>query len=135
MKVVGMVPARLQSSRLPQKALIDIEGLPMVIHTCKRVQLAKKLDEVFLATDSEQIKVVGEAYDIKVIMTFNNHQTGSDRIAEACQKVDCDIVVNIQGDEPLVNPEHIDTVVTVLLENPSIQIDRKSTRLNSSHSQ
>ncbi len=122
MKVVGMVPARLQSSRLPQKALIDIEGLPMVIHTCKRAQLAKKLDEVFLATDSEQIKVVGEAYDIKVIMTFNNHQTGSDRIAEACQKVDCDIVVNIQGDEPLVNPEHIDTVVTVLLENPSIQI-------------
>ncbi|MBN2395872.1 MAG: 3-deoxy-manno-octulosonate cytidylyltransferase [Candidatus Atribacteria bacterium] len=122
MKVVGMVPARLQSSRLPKKALIDIAGMPMVIHTCKRAQLAKSLNEVYLVTDSEVIKQAGESYDIKVIMTGDHHQTGSDRLAEACQYVDCDIVVNIQGDEPLVNPEHIDAIVTPLLEDPSLQI-------------
>ncbi|MFC1804628.1 3-deoxy-manno-octulosonate cytidylyltransferase [Candidatus Omnitrophota bacterium] len=122
MKVIGMVPARLKSSRLPRKALIDIMGLPMVIHTCKRAQLAAKLEEVYLVTDSELIKEAGKAYDIKVIMTGDYHQTGSDRLAEACQKVDCDIVVNIQGDEPLVKPEHIDAIVTPLLEDSSIQI-------------
>ncbi len=122
MKVIGMVPARLESSRLPRKALIDILGLPMVIHTCKRAQMAKKLAEVYLVTDSELIKEAGESHKIKVIMTGSYHKTGSDRLAEACQKVDCDIIVNIQGDEPLVNPAHIDQVVTPLLEDSAIQI-------------
>jgi len=121
MKVVGMVPARLQSSRLPEKALIDIAGLPMVIHTCKRAQLAKSLDEVYLVTDSEVIKQAGESYGIKVIMTGTYHQTGSDRLAEACQYVDCDIIVNVQGDEPLVEPDHIDAIVAPLLNDPSLQ--------------
>ena len=122
MKVIGMVPARLQSSRLPEKALIDILGMPMVIHTCKRAQMAKKLDDVYLVTDSERIKKTAESYDIKVIMTGSHHKTGSDRLAEACQHVDCDVVVNIQGDEPLVNPEHIDAIVEPLLDDSSLQI-------------
>jgi len=122
MKVVGMVPARLQSSRLPEKALIDIGGMPMVIHTCKRAQLAKSLDEVYLVTDSDVIKQAGESHDIKVIMTGAHHQTGSDRLAEACQYVDCDIVANIQGDEPLVDPDHIDAIAAPLLNDPSLQI-------------
>ena len=122
MKVVGMIPARLQSSRLPEKALISIAGLPMVIHTCKRAQLAKSLNEVYLVTDSEVIKQAGESYGIKVIMTGTHHQTGSDRLAEACQCVDCDIVVNIQGDEPLVDPDHIDAIVEPLLHDSSLQI-------------
>ena len=121
-KVIGMVPARLQSSRLPEKALIDIAGMPMVIHTCKRAQLAKSLDEIYLATDSGVIKQAGESYGVKVIMTGAHHQTGSDRLAEACQCIDCDIVVNIQGDEPLVNPDHIDAIVEPLLRDPSLQI-------------
>ena len=122
MKVVGMIPARLQSSRLPEKALIDIAGLPMVIHTCKRAQMSKILDEVYLVTDSEVIKQAGESHSIKVIMTGTHHQTGSDRLAEACQYTDCDIVVNIQGDEPLVNPDHIDAIVEPLLHDKSLQI-------------
>jgi 3-deoxy-manno-octulosonate cytidylyltransferase (CMP-KDO synthetase) len=122
MKTVGMVPARLQSSRLPEKALIDIDGMPMIIHTCKRAQFAKSLNEVNLVTDSEVIKQAGESYGIKVIMTGAHHQTGSDRIAEACQSMDCDIVVNIQGDEPLVNPDHIDAIIEPLLRDPSLQI-------------
>jgi len=121
-KVVGMVPARLESSRLPGKALLDICGLPMVIHTCKRAQLAKKLDEVYLATDNQLIREAGEKNGIKVIMTGRRHQTGSDRLAEACQQVPCDIVVNIQGDEPLVNPEHIDAIVSPLIDDLALQI-------------
>lgn len=122
MKIAGMIPARLQSSRLPGKALIDISGMPMVIHTCKRAQLAKNLDEVYLVTDSEVIKQAGESYGIKVIMTGAHHQTGSDRLTEACQCVDCDIVVNVQGDEPLLDPDHIDAIVEPLLRDTSLQI-------------
>lgn len=122
MKVIGMVPARLESSRLPQKALIDIEGLPMVIHTCKRVQLAKKIDAVYLVTDNDLIRQEGERYGIKVIMTGTHHKTGSDRLAEACKNIECDIVVNVQGDEPLVDPEHIDAIVEPLLKDPSVDI-------------
>lgn len=122
MRVVGMLPARLHSSRLPEKALVDIDGLPMFVHTCKRAQLAKSLDGVYLATDSEKIKEIAETYDIKVIMTDSHHKTGSDRLAEACQGVDCEIVVNIQADEPLVRPEHIDSIVLPLLEDENLQI-------------
>ncbi len=121
-KVVGILPARLQSNRLTEKALIEIDGLPMFVHTCKRAQLAKSLDEVYLATDSEKIKKIAESYDIKVIMTDSHHKTGSDRLAEACQHVDCEIVVNIQADEPLVKPEHIDLIVKPLLEDKNMQI-------------
>lgn len=121
-KVVGILPARLRSSRLPEKALVDIDGLPMFVHTCKRAQLAKSLDDVYLATDSEKIKNIAESYDIKVLMTGSHHKTGSDRLAEACQGVDCEIVVNIQADEPLVKPEHIDSIVKPLLEDRNLQI-------------
>jgi len=122
MKVAGMIPARLQSSRLPEKALIDIEGLPMVIHTCKRAQLAKSLDEVYLVTDNEKIRQAGESNSIRVIMTGTHHKSGSDRLAEACTYVDCGIVVNVQGDEPLVDPEHIDAIVEPLLNDPEVMI-------------
>ena len=121
-RVVGMLPARLRSSRLPEKALVDIDGLPMFVHTCKRARLAKSLDDVYLATDSEKIKNIAESYDIKVLMTGSYHKTGSDRLAEACQGVDCEIVVNIQADEPLVKPEHIDSIVKPLLEDRNLQI-------------
>ena len=121
-RVVGMLPARLRSSRLPEKALVDIDGLPMFVHTCKRAQLAESLDDVYLATDSEKIKEIAETYDIKVVMTGPHHKTGSDRLAEACQGVDCEIVVNIQADEPLVRPEHIDSIVKPLLEDKTLQI-------------
>ncbi len=122
MKIAGMVPARLQSSRLPEKALIDIDGLPMVIHTCLRAKMAQKLDSVFLVTDHEQIREAGQSHGIDVIMTGTHHETGSDRLAEACGYTECDIVVNIQGDEPLVNPAHIDAIVTPLINDASLQI-------------
>ena len=117
MKVIGMIPVRLESSRLPEKALCDILGLPMVIHTLKRTQMAKTLDEVYVVTDSVVIKALVESHQGKVIMTSKSHQTGSDRLAEAAEHIEADIVVNIQGDEALVDPNHIDTGVKGLINS------------------
>tara|TARA_B100001146_G_scaffold224173_1_gene241185 strand:+ start:1108 stop:1857 length:750 start_codon:yes stop_codon:yes gene_type:complete len=121
-RVVAILPARIESSRLPRKVLLDICGLPMIVHVFKRCLLAKKLDEVYVATDSNEIKEVVENHGGKVIMTSHNHQTGTDRIAEAAKNIDAEIVVNVQGDEALVNPNHIDKVVDELLENPDINV-------------
>ena len=107
-KVIAILPARLESSRLPRKALKDICGLPMIVHVFKRCLLSKKLDEVYVATDSFEIKEVVEKYGGKVIMTSSKHETGTDRIAEAAFELDAEIIVNIQGDEALVNPKYID---------------------------
>jgi 3-deoxy-manno-octulosonate cytidylyltransferase (CMP-KDO synthetase) len=121
-KVVAILPARLESSRLPQKALKDICGLPMIVHVFKRCLLSKKLDDVYVATDSFEIKEVVQKYGGKVIMTSSKHETGTDRIAEAALELDAEIIVNIQGDEALVNPKYIDKVTNVLIENPNINV-------------
>ena len=116
-KAVAIIPARLESSRLPNKALVDILGLPMIVHVFKRCLMAKSLDAVYVATDNIKIKEVVESYGGKVIMTSAAHQTGTDRIAEAAQDIDADIIVNVQGDEALVNPEHIDKAVDSLVNS------------------
>ena len=129
-----MIPTRLESSRLPEKALADICGLPMIIHTFKRSSYAKKLDDLYVVTDSERIREVVERYGGKVLMTGRHHKTGSDRLAEACQQVECDIVVNIQGDEPLVDPDHIDAIVAPLIADPSLQISVGVTKFRKKNS-
>jgi 3-deoxy-manno-octulosonate cytidylyltransferase (CMP-KDO synthetase) len=121
-KALAILPARLESSRLPRKALKDICGLPMIVHVFKRCLLSKKLDEVYVATDSFEIKEVVEKYGGKVIMTSSKHETGTDRIAEAALELDAEIIVNIQGDEALVNPKYIDRVTNELIENPDINV-------------
>ena len=121
-KVIAILPARLESSRLPRKALKDICGPPMIVHVFKRCLLSKKLDEVYVATDSLEIKEVVEKYGGKVILTSSKHETGTDRIAEAALELDVEIIVNIQGDEALVNPKYIDRVASELIENPNINV-------------
>jgi len=121
-KTVAIIPARLQSTRLPDKALKDICGLPMIVHVYKRCLLAKSLDEVYVATDDEKIKSVIEDNGGKVIMTSSSHETGTDRIAEAAMKIDAEIIVNVQGDEALVNPKYIDKAVQALHDNPDINV-------------
>lgn len=121
-KVIAILPVRLESSRLPRKALKDICGLPMIIHVLKRCLLSKKLNKVYVATDSKEVRQVVEKFGGEVIMTSSKHQTGTDRIAEAALKVDADIVVNIQGDEALLNPKYIDKVVNELIDDPSLNV-------------
>jgi len=122
LKIVGIIPSRLESTRLPRKPLVDIVGLPMVIHVYLRCIKAKLLDDVFVATDSEEIADLVSSYGGKYIMTSKNHETGTDRIAEAVTKIDCDIVVNIQGDEALVDPNHIGLVVNSLVKDDSLNV-------------
>ena len=117
MKIVGMIPVRMESTRLPHKAIRDICGLPMIIHTLKRTMLAKELDEVYVVTDSQEIKELVESNAGVVIMTSADHQTGSDRLAEAASKIEANIIVNIQGDEALVNPKHIDQSIQGLINS------------------
>jgi 3-deoxy-manno-octulosonate cytidylyltransferase (CMP-KDO synthetase) len=112
MKIVGLIPSRLESVRLPGKAILDICGIPMVIHTYKRALFSKAVDEVYVCTDSPEIVKVCEQYGVPYIMTSSEHSNGTERIAEAANSFsDVDYFVDIQGDEPLINPEHIDKVV------------------------
>ena len=122
MKVVGIIPARLKSTRLADKALIDLEGLPMVVHVLKRAELSTALDEVYVATDSKEIKAAVESNGGRVIWTSSHHQTGTDRIAQAAKDMNAQVIVNVQGDEPLLDPEHINQVVKPLLDDPGLQV-------------
>ena len=121
-KTVAIIPARLESSRLPGKALLNIHGLPMIVHVYKRCLLAERLDDVYVATDNEKIRIAIEEYGGKVIMTATDHETGTDRIAEAASHLDADIVVNVQGDEALVNPRYIDKVVEAIQTDRTVEV-------------
>jgi len=110
-KVIGLIPCRLNSSRLRQKALLMIDGLPLIIHTLKRVQMCKELSEVIVCTDSIIIQKLVKKHKGKCILTKKNHKTGTDRIAEVSRKLKYDIVVDIQGDFPFVNPKNISKLI------------------------
>ncbi len=111
-----IIPARLSSSRLPNKVLADINGLPMIIW-CANV--AKKVDDVLIATDSKEVVEVAKKYRFEAVMTDKNHQSGSDRIKEAADIVglcEDEIVINMQGDEPFLEPEILQKVKEKLIE-------------------
>jgi 3-deoxy-manno-octulosonate cytidylyltransferase (CMP-KDO synthetase) len=118
MKIVGLIPSRLESVRLPGKALLDICGIPMVIHTYKRSLLSEVVDEVYICTDSKEIAKVCKQYGASYILTSSKHLNGTERIAEAANSFSgVDYFVDIQGDEPLINPKHIDKVVRYHINN------------------
>lgn len=120
MRIVGIIPARLESARLPGKALKDINGLPAIVHTYKRSCLAHTLDAVYVATDSKEICESLRQYGGQVLIT-GPHRNGSERIAEAINGINCDLVVNVQGDEVLVDPQHIDAIVTEMISDSTVQ--------------
>lgn len=120
MKTIVMIPARLQSSRLPEKVLIDIKGKTMLQRVFERVQKAKQkkiIDEIYIATDSKKIQKEVLKFTKNVVMTSSKHSSGTDRIAEAVQKIDCDYIINVQGDEPLVEVTLIEKLVNALQNN------------------
>jgi 3-deoxy-manno-octulosonate cytidylyltransferase (CMP-KDO synthetase) len=94
----------------------------MVVHVFRRCELAESLDDVFVATDSDEIRAAVEQYGGKSIMTSNHHENGTERMAEAARKIEADIFVNVQGDEALVKPEHIDAAVNALIQDESINV-------------
>jgi 3-deoxy-manno-octulosonate cytidylyltransferase (CMP-KDO synthetase) len=115
-KIVGIVPARYASTRFPGKLLAPIAGKPLIQHVVERCQKAKSLSEVILATDDSRIAGVTEKF-CRVEMTRAGHPSGTDRIAEVAARCACDAVVNIQGDEPLIDPAVIDSVAGALAQN------------------
>lgn len=121
-KIAGIIPARYASSRFPGKPLAPILGKPMIQHVYERCLSSKTLDQVYIATDDTRIKEAVEAFGGNVIMTRTDHESGTDRLAEAAATIDSDIIANIQGDQPFFNPAMIDEGVKPLLEDPTLEI-------------
>ena len=116
MKILGIIPARYASTRFPGKPLALIAGKPLIQHVVEQCQLAKSLSEVIVATDDTRIWEVAQNF-CRAEMTLPDHPSGSDRIAEIAGRCECDAVVNIQGDEPLIDPAVIDAVAGALSQN------------------
>ena len=119
--VLGVIPARMGSSRFPGKPIKLIDGKPMIWHVWQRSLLSGVLDDLVVATCDKEIKEVAEGFGAKVIMTSDKHTRANDRVAEVASKVPCDIILNIQGDEPCLNPQLIRDVVKRIKKNRSIQ--------------
>ncbi|HTI99777.1 MAG TPA: 3-deoxy-manno-octulosonate cytidylyltransferase [Dongiaceae bacterium] len=116
MKIIGIIPARYGASRFPGKPLARIAGKPLIQHVIERCQQAKALSEVVVATDDTRIWEVAQAF-CRVEMTRPDHPSGSDRIAEVAERSTAEAVVNIQGDEPLIDPAVINAVAEALRDN------------------
>lgn len=120
-KILGVIPARFGSTRFPGKALADLDSRTMLQHVYERVSMARYLQNVIVATDDERIYREARRFGARVMMTRDDHVSGTDRVAEVASAFeDVELVVNIQGDEPLIDPEAIDTALLPLLEEPAI---------------
>jgi len=135
MKKIILIPTRINSTRLPAKALLEIEGKPIIIHTFKRAQMSKLADDIYVCTDSEKIIKVCKFFGAKYIRTKSSHKNGTERIAEAAKKLrltNKDIVIDVQGDEPLIKPVDIDKTINFYLKNnfdivvPHINLNKKN---------
>ena len=122
MKVVAAIPARYHSSRFEGKALVEILGKPLIEWVYIQTVKSRLINKTFVATDDIRIFEAVSSFGCQAIMTSSNHKTGTDRIAEAIKEVAADIVVNVQGDEPLITPDVIDGVIQPLLDNPELQM-------------
>jgi len=122
MHIIGVIPARYASQRLPAKPLVDLFGKPMIQRVYEQAQKARLLHEVIVATDDERIAKAVHSFGGEVIMTSPDIRSGSDRIAAVAEEVRGDMFVNVQGDEPLLNPVIIDQAVQTLLDSPDAHI-------------
>jgi len=128
MHVIGLIPARLQSTRLPNKLLLSETGKPLLQYTWEAASQARTLDRLIVATDSPEIVKVVNDFGGEAVLT-GDHPSGTDRIAEVVRSIGSgvDIAVNIQGDEPDIDPDQIDTLVTALQSAPSVQMSTLGT--------
>ncbi len=129
MKIIGVIPARYKSSRFPGKPLADICGKPMIWWVYQQAKKVKEFTEVYVATESEIIKEACEKLNINVVMTADTHPTGTDRVGEVARKIPADLYVNIQGDEPMIEPETIRKAIMPFFENPDLQVSNLMTAI------
>ncbi len=133
MSVTAIIPARYASTRFPGKPLVEIAGKPMILHVAERVEAARRagaVDRLIVATDDERIRAPVAAAGFEVRLTAPEHPTGTDRLAEVAQSLDDEIVVNIQGDEPLIEVELIAALVAPLREDPGLPMATLKTALD-----
>jgi len=133
MKITAVIPARYASTRFPGKALAEIDGRPMIQHVYERATQSKLVSRVIVATDDLRIADAVTAVGGEAIMTSINHETGTDRLAEVAAGLDADIIVNLQGDEPLIDPAMIDLAIQPFLEEADLQMGTVKTRIKCLH--
>ena len=120
--IVAIIPARFGSTRLPGKPLSEIHGKPMIQHVHERVSRARRIDRVLVATEDERIAEAVRGFGGEAVMTSPDHATGTDRLAEAAREARAEIVVNVQGDEPMIDPAWIDAAVEPLLADARVEM-------------
>lgn len=133
MKITAVIPARYASTRFPGKALAEIGGKPMIQHVYERTVQAKLVSRTIVATDDPRIADAVHQIGGEVIMTAASHETGTDRLAEVAHGLDADIIVNVQGDEPLICPDMIDQAIQPFLEDADLQMGTLKTRIKCLH--
>ncbi len=122
MKTIGVIPARYASTRFPAKVLAAINGVPMIEHVWRRCKQCRQLDEILIACDEEVVLNMAKGFGATAVMTALHHPSGSDRIAQAVKDLDVEIVVNVQGDEPFIDPATIDALVAAIKADASCQM-------------
>ncbi len=122
MKALGVIPARLGSTRLPEKILRSIAGKPMIQHVWERAKQAQTLEEVVIATDDERILRCVEGFGGRAVMTRKDHPNGTSRIAELMERFGQDVVINIQGDQPLVDSQALDEMVQIFEKEKEVEV-------------
>ena len=130
MKVLCIIPARYASTRLPGKPLRDIAGKPMIVRVYERAAAARLVQDVIVATDDERIRAAVAAHGGRAVMTRADHATGTDRLAEVAEKMtEYDLIINVQGDEPLIDPAVIDALVAPFLSDAALSMATVKTAL------
>jgi len=129
MKVAAIIPARMGSTRFPGKPLARICGKPMIQHVYEKAVACKLIEHVVVATDDKAVEQAVQAFGGEVLMTSCDHQTGTDRVAEVARILDAEIIVNIQGDEPLLPPDAIEKAIRPMIEDASIVMSTLKTAL------
>ena len=120
--ILGLIPSRLNSKRLKKKPLLEINNLPIIVHTYKRAKLSKKLDKLIVCSDSREIQKRVVEHGGECVLTSKKHKNGTERIQEIAKKFKAKLVIDIQGDEPLLDPNHIDKVINFHLKNYNFDI-------------
>ncbi len=133
MNITAVIPARYASTRFPGKALAEIGNKPMIQHVYERTARATLVNNVIVATDDERISRAVAAFGGACRMTRSDHETGTDRLAEVAEGLEADIIVNVQGDEPLIEPEMIDQAISPFLTDPSLKMGTLKTRIRTLH--
>jgi 3-deoxy-D-manno-octulosonate cytidylyltransferase len=131
LNVIGVIPCRYGSSRLPGKPLLAKTGKPLVQHVYESVRSAESLSRIIIATDDERILDAAESFGADAEMTSPDHLSGTDRMAEIADRIDGDVFVNIQGDEPELDPAHIDIAVNALIDDPEADVSTVCSPLES----